>query len=132
MLIDKWLNSTSAICLLGVALLANAQTSQKCGDTRTVWKNATPNAKSVTATFKANCNEPQEGGEVSVYDGSGAKVLSFSILKASPAAIPSATITFPVPGNGHIDYICHPGHNDRADQCTSQILSVSDPSAPTP
>jgi hypothetical protein len=128
MLIHRWLSSTSATCVLGVALLGSAQTQpqpQRCGDIRTIWTNATSKPKSVTAAFKANCNEREESGEVSVYDASGAKVLSFTILRGSSAAIPSATITFDVPGNGHVDYSCHPPHDTPGDQCTSQIVNVS-------
>jgi hypothetical protein len=128
MLINKRLGLVGTIGLLGTALFAMGQIPnnlqpQRCGDLHKIWTNASPTLKSVRAFFQANCNEPNENGEVTVYDGAGSVVLSLKIPKDHPQ-----TLTFDVPRNGYIRYICNPVHDDQDDKCASQILKVSDPS----
>jgi hypothetical protein len=125
---DKWPRFALALYVVGaVTLLASGQTRQECGKTTTIWTNPSASAKTVTARFEANCNEPEEAGEVSVYDASGAKVLAITITKPKRTAPPvPTTLRFPVPGNGRIDYVCTPAHDTPGDRCTSQILSATD------
>jgi hypothetical protein len=110
--------------IIGVSLASVAKSrslpkSQKCGDTQTIWQNTTSQTMTVTATFTANCNEPEETGEVSVYTESGVQVIKITFPKGA-----SQTFTFDVSGKGHIDYVCRPAHNTAQDDCSSHIDAV--------
>jgi hypothetical protein len=84
----------------------DAQTSQyqlqACAIKKTLWTNQGGKTATVTGKFLDNCHEPEDEGQVSIYDKSGAQVgTTFKFSRGYPVTVP-----LEVPSQGHIEYIC--------------------------
>jgi hypothetical protein len=91
--------------------------TQKCAVKSTIWTNAHSETITVTGTFKDDCHEPEDQGEVSIFDKSGTQVgttLTFS--KGYPISVPLT-----VPSQGHIEYLCRSHSSTQELQCKYTI-----------
>jgi hypothetical protein len=110
----------SALLSLCLGQAPNAPNAQQCGRTQTIWTNQKAETVTVTARFTDNCHEPEDMGNVTVYDQAGVQFgKAFKFSKGF-----AVTVSLDVPSNGRIDYICHPSAVQGENNCISQILDV--------
>ncbi len=95
--------------------------SQVCAVKKTIWTNSGDKAIVVSAKFKDNCHEPEDQGEVSIFDHSNNQVgTTFKFSKGYWVTVPLT-----IPAQGHIEYLCHSNSSMQELQCMYEIAEAS-------
>jgi hypothetical protein len=96
---------------------ASALQTQACNVNSTIWTNTGAKAITVTGTFEDDCHEPEDHGEVKIFDKSNVQV--GSTLTFSRGYLVSVPLTVPL--QGHIEYLCKSNSNLQELQCKYAI-----------
>jgi hypothetical protein len=96
--------------------------SQACAVKKTIWTNSSQKAIVVSGKFEDNCHEPEDQGEVSIFDKSNNQVgTTFKCSKGYWVTVPLT-----VPAQGHIEYLCHSNSSTQELQCMYEITEPSE------
>jgi hypothetical protein len=103
--------------LHGLSPRASALQTQACNINGIIWTNAGAKAITVTGTFEDDCHEPEDRGEVKVFNKSNVQVGStFTFSRGYLVSVPLT-----VPPQGHIEYLCKSTSGEQEQQCKYKI-----------